>query len=259
MKQRNFFLPILAIVCVLTIFIYSVNAQTNLTTLQNKYRDAVQDAAIVESREIVNTLVPITKENDQLVWNKDKTKVLVITWKSQSSYEKYIKPFTNTSKDESRVIWVTVAPQLQEFCQQHLKNNPRITDENLKMRLRQYLGLDPQWQYDLFVEMWVSPQDLFRPCVDPDISKTECSTDFQKDINPQVLGITPDAKIKDYKAFYQNLYYQSIRSGVQPWTGLGYTYDWGDNATHVGASEFILIPGANYVINKTEPTWKYCQ
>jgi len=57
----------------------------------------------------------------------------------------------------------------------------------------------------------------------------------------------------------QYLYYRSIRPALQPWTGLGYTYDWGNPVNHVGASEFILIPGAAYNIKGAEPTPKYCQ
>jgi hypothetical protein len=218
----------------------------------------VRDAAIVDSSKIVNTLIQVTPENTHLVWNQDKTKVLVATWKRQSSYERFIQPYSKTSKDEDKVIWVTVAPQVQEFCQQYLKNNPNATEDDLKLRLQQYLGLDPDWQYDVFVELWVSPADLFRPCADPEVTDQQCNVDFAA-TPPKVAGMTKDSGIKDYRLFYQNLYFKSIRQALQPWTGLGYTYDWHDPTKPVGASEFILIPGAAYTIKQATPTLKYCQ
>jgi len=43
-----------------------------------------------------------------------------------------------------------------------------------------------------------------------------------------------------------------------PWTGLGYTYDWGNPDSEVGASEFILVPGAAYQVKRAVPTAEYC-
>lgn len=36
-----------------------------------------------------------------------------------------------------------------------------------------------------------------------------------------------------------------------PWTGLGYTYDWADNGTEYGLSEFILKNGAEVTVERT--------
>ncbi len=119
------------------------------------------------------------------------------------------------------------------------------------MRLKQFLGLNYTWQYDVFVELWVSPEDMFRPCVDPEIDDSTCNLKFEGPV-PTVKGI------KDYQEFYKNLYYSDFRSlpGV-PCTGLGYTFDWGNQLTEQGASEFILVPGAAYKINRVVPTMDY--
>ena len=135
--------------------------------LSQRYRRAIQDAALVEEGENVSGLIKITPNNNDLDWNEDQSKILVVTWKSNRSYEERIKPFTRSVKDEKYPIWVTVAPQLQDFCQKYLKANPQVTLEELATRIKQYLGLAPDWEYDVFVEMWVNPEDLFRPCVDP--------------------------------------------------------------------------------------------
>jgi hypothetical protein len=97
----------------------------------------------------------------------------------------------------------------------------------------------------------VNPEDVFRPCVDPSPTDTNCELNFGTTI-PTVKNI------KDYQAFYQNIYYKSFRAapGV-PWTGLGYTYDWGARDER-GASEFILSPSTPYLIEQAVPTMSYC-
>jgi hypothetical protein len=133
-----------------------------------------------------------------------------------------------------------------------LQANPYATQQDLEIRLKQRFGLHPSWQFDGFVELWVSPEDLFRPCVDPNPADTSCNLKFGK-IIPHVKGI------HDYKSFYQDLYFKSFRSapGV-PWTGLGDTYDWFDPEKNQGESEFVITPGSPYVIEQAAYTWQYC-
>nr|ADN13369.1 conserved hypothetical protein [Gloeothece verrucosa PCC 7822] len=233
------------------------------TSLQERYRSAIRDAALVdEEGKDFDNLIQITPDNPFLKssWDETQTRILVVTWKSQRTYDQYIKPFSNSPEEKrNKLTWVTVAPQVKEFCKQYLRNNPNATEADLNLRLKQYLGLDPKWNYDVFVELWVNPKDLFRPCVDPEITDTKCNRKWGDEI-PKVIGATPDASISDYKLFFENLYYISIRPGLQPFTGLGYTYDWSSPNGRVGASEFILIPGAAYTINgQPVPTLKYCQ
>lgn len=222
-------------------------------TIDWRYRDGVRDAAAVKAGENVDSLWSITPNTPKLVWNADKTRLLVVTWKSQSSYDRFLKPQTQTAPSESLVVWVTAAPQVKEFCQNYLRQHPKATIADLNYRLKQYLGLNPTWQYDLFVEMWVSPSDLFRPCVNPSITDRQCALNFDT-TQPTVKNIA------DYPAFYKNLYFQSFRAapGV-PWTGLGYTYDWGNLQHPIGASEFIVVPRATYTIQQAVPTDRYCQ
>ncbi|MBD2019053.1 hypothetical protein H6F43_02480, partial [Leptolyngbya sp. FACHB-36] len=248
---------LLAALCTQGVLLLPGLAHPSNNALQAAYRAAIQDAAFVELEEDVNTLIPITPDNPLLVWNSTKTHVLVVTWKSQSVYERYLKPNTQSSKREDQLLWVTVAPQVQAFCQRYLQQHPQATEADLTLRLKQYLGLNPSWEYDRFVELWVSPHDLFRPCVNPDITQRYCPLNFVG-VPPKVTGHTPGAGIQDYQSFYQTLYFRSIRAALQPWTGLGYTYDWGSPISHVGASEFILVPGATYAVKQATPTLQYC-
>lgn len=226
-------------------------SSANKTRLDRAYQHSLLDAARVLPEEVSYQLNAIHPNNNSLIWNEDKTRLLVTTWKSQDSYEAYLKFETATSTSEDYVVWVTLAPQVQQFC----RNLPEdYQKDKVTLRLKQYLGLNHTWDYDVFVELWVSPDDLFRPCVDPETHDTRCNLDFG-DQMPKVRNIT------DYKAFYQNLYYTSFRHrGGAPWTGLGYTYNWNRSGlSEVGASEYILMPGANYEIKDAVPTLTYCR
>lgn len=229
------------------------DAPASPAAIQDAYRAAVQDAAVTGPDEIFHGLFPVTPANPHLQWSQDKQKVLVATWKSQSAYEQYIKNGKKTSDNEGYVVWVTAIPQVQEFCKNYLKDHPGASQEQVELRLKQYLGLAADWKYDVFIEMWVKPEDLFRPCMDPAIDDSQCELQFDKTKAPTVKGIA------DYPAFYKNLYFGDFRTfpGV-PWTGLGYTYDWGSPLTEVGASEYILSPNSPYEIKQALPTMSYC-
>lgn len=222
------------------------NLQQNTTTAYNR---AVNDAAVAESNEINGRLFAINSANQALQWKDGK--VLVVSWKSKSSYESNYKNQTHTAPQEKYVTWVTAAPQLRAFCREYVQNNPH---GDLNQRLKQYLGLNPDWSYEVFLEMWVDPADVFRPCVDPEVDDASCQLKFAEDEVPTVKNIA------DYPTFYKNLYFNDFRyrPGV-PWTGLGYTYDWGNPADPVGASEYILSPGSPYQIERVVETADYCR
>jgi len=229
------------------------SGRASATRLDDEYARAVRRAAVVEQSQIVTDLQRLDRSNASLVWNTDGSKVLAVTWKSQSSYESNLRDKTQTSDAEAYVVWVTLAPQVQRFCQNYLREHPRATDADVILRLKQYLGLSASWSYDVFLEMWVDPSDVFRPCVDPEPTDSTCNLEFATPA-PMVKGIA------NYPAFYKNLYFGDFRIGPGvPWTGLGYTYDWGNARSREGASEFILSPGARYEIRRVVPTAQYCR
>lgn len=216
------------------------------------YPAAVADAAKPEKDEIHDGLFALNADNDRLV-RDDSGRVLVVAWKSQGEYINFIKPNSATSEEEDYVLWVTLVPQVQEFCRNYAAmQGEDLIRQDLELRLKQYLGLNPEWIYDLFVELWVHPEDLFRPCVDPETDDTVCKLDFSK--KPPQL-----ANIADYPGFYRNLYYKNFRgSAGMAWTGLGYTYDWGNPDSEVGASEYVLVPKAEYEVEQVVPAMEYC-
>lgn len=77
------------------------------------YRQAVKSAMYSEINKIDTNLVPINKQNNNLIWKQinGEDYILVVTWKQNVSYyQKYINSgFYNTG---SYPIWVTTAPEL---------------------------------------------------------------------------------------------------------------------------------------------------
>src|ERR1051326_5104183 len=221
------------------------------SVLDQAYRTAIKDAALRDPRNVSQDLTVIDRSNMNLTWSGDRSQVLVVTWKSRDSFNRYYRDKRTTDRAEKNVTWVTAAPEVQKFCEKFFKLSH---DEHaLELRLKEFLGLDPSWNYDVFVEMWVRPTDLFRPCPDPEITDSKCNLDLS-DKPPLVRHI------KNYNSFFKNLYYERFRSQpMAPWTGLGYTYDWGSQGSKRGASEFIMVPKARYTLRR-EPltTAEYC-
>ena len=216
------------------------------------FKMAGLDASVVSGEEISYELVAITPQNRQLTWDQSNRRVLVVAFKSYSDYESYYKGQSATSSGTEHLTWVSVVPQLRDFCRKFARQSSRSDENDLLLRLKQYLGLSYSGENDTIIEMWVSPSDLFRPCVDPEVDDSHCELTFDGE-NPKVK------RIPDYRDFYENLYYSSFRRSPQtPWTGLGYTYDWGSFTNHVGASEFIIVPAGKFEIVSVAPAGEYC-
>ncbi|WP_009631349.1 hypothetical protein [Synechocystis sp. PCC 7509] len=148
----------------------------------------------------------------------------------------------------SNYVWVTAVPQVQEFC--HSCKGLAVDIPGyimLPLRLQQYLGLRLENVKTHFVEMWVKEDDLFRPCVDEEIHDFSCS-------------VLPTNTLKNYPGLID----RSNRDRSYPWTGLGYTYDWGNSQKpHIGASEFVIKKTnqkkqVEVEIDSITPTEKYC-
>lgn len=226
--------------------------------IQQDFLDAVRDAAIAEPDEVSDDLTAITADNTDLIWNGEPgtSDVLVATWTSWDGYDTMAgKPMTLT-----REIWVTVAPQVQTFCRDYHSTYSVQTSQgspddhvDLTLRLEQLLGLPPDNGKTKFVEMWVGPDDLFRPSPDPEITDSEAELDFPTSSAP--AGDDEAA----YRTWFNDLKSQSYGEGGYPWTRLGYTYDWGNPDTEVGLSEFVVETGSQVEISTVTATEAYCR
>lgn len=219
------------------------------------YTKGLKEAQNPVPASVHSGLWTVSPDNKNLVWKTidGKPYVLTVTWKADTTY------YTRNRNDNGGAtfytyntgnypIWVTLAPQMKNL---HLGG---LNDKKLNNRLRQLLGLPPVANYAYFLEIWVSPDDLFRPCFDPAVS-------------PNVCEFTPskaDAARGDYMCWLYQYIYDSYSDPDMmkryPFTHLGYTYDWSPkNKSHVGLSEFVIGKNKDIYIRKVYTTRGYIQ
>ncbi|MCP4590770.1 MAG: hypothetical protein GY842_08495, partial [bacterium] len=212
------------------------------------YAAAVADASDPQPGEIFDDLIAIPGRH-KLRWLEidGESYVLMVTWTSDRTVGYYKNDEQGFYDTGSHEIWVTAVPEVRERC-----SDPEFGKADLDLRLRQLLGLPPCYPQTQFVEFWVRPRDLFRPCADNEISDTSC-------------GLTlPEDATTEFRRWFNNIranHYTSCDcDGKQgyPWTQLGYTYDWGNPDTEVGVSEFIIRTNSRIRIKDISPTKTYC-
>ncbi|QRK10427.1 hypothetical protein JQX13_10225 [Archangium violaceum] len=207
---------------------------------QETYDEAVLDAAEPTQEDVIDGLWAITPSNPRLSWNEERSAVRMVAWTTWTGYEQG----DNTLSQE---IWVTAVPQLQELCRTLPDDAARIA------RINQFLGLPPATEHDngrFFVEMWVRPGDMFRPCPDAEIDDTTCGLSFPEGVSAEHESWIANTYASRY-GFWQTTRY--------PWTGLGYTYDWCSQDTkHVGASEFVVRSGSVVDVTALIDRDSYC-
>jgi len=176
---------------------------------------------IAKPAEVCSNLTAIVESNTGLVWqgSAGNKSVLVATLtKYASSY-----PVDQTICNSWGEIWVTVVPEIQTFFQTNVG-----AEVNLTLRALQVLGLPPTSSNTYFVELWVSPDQLFRPTPDNEINDTTAQLEF------------PASATTEYKEWFNGNIIYSYYPVRYPWTRLGYTYDWGNPSSPFGLSEFVL-------------------
>jgi hypothetical protein len=208
------------------------------------YQEAILKAMSPNPDKAYANLVSINPQNQNLIWKniKNEDYILVVTWKSDTINYKTDKNtgFYNTGE---RLNWVTTAPEL-------LQRMKKEKAEDVELRLKQLLGLPPVSVYNYFVEFWVKPKDLFRPCPDREITDNRCDLCFPNNNDSLYISWINDLRIKSY--------YQCELYNKYPWTQLGYTFDWNpENKSHIGLSEFVIERNKNVIINRIYTTKDY--
>lgn len=214
-------------------------------SLEAAYARAVADAAVADASEISRDLIAVTEDNTDLRWRgtAGDCEVLVVTWTSWTGYDASVGIDMTASRD----IWVTAVPELTDFCRGN-----RVRGSAATLRMEQLLGLPPDTGKDRFVEMWVDPDDLFRPSPDPEVTDHEAELTFPG--SPSFITVSPD-----HVAWFESQRATSYGEGGYPWTRLGYTYDWADPRDEVGLSEFVVRTGATVEPASVTPTLAYCE
>ncbi|MBS9384867.1 MAG: hypothetical protein HEQ24_11800 [Dolichospermum sp. BR01] len=224
--------------------------------LTKKLAESIEDAKQPLADEVVNNLLALSPNNPQVKWreNNGKIEYLMSTWKYTSS------PSSDWPIGTKKLLpyqtWFTAVPQVKEFCQKYQAIDSNIPDNvELSLRLQQYLGLilNKYSTKTHFVEMWVKAEDLTRPCIDAEINDASC--------NLLPLPVPDSSPV--VKAIYTNSY-TNAKKEYYPWSGLGYTYDWGNSQKpHQGPSEFIINPTPEKPVEvevaSVTPTQEYCR
>jgi len=218
-------------------------------TLVERFDMAVNRTRNSSNADVRRDLFALKAGTPGLLWqpNADASdgKVLVALWTGYRGYSSHKDRGCRLGK----AVWVTPVPQVQQACRDFgLRGKP------LASRLTQYLGMRPSGDEAVrsVVEVWVSPASVFRPCPDPDVEDRECNLGMPKLSEPPS---PPElAHASWFIREYNNRYFESL----YPWTRLGYTYDWGPSADHVGASEYVIRQGAPIWVASVTDTQAYC-
>lgn len=183
------------------------------------YHNAIIDASVAEEDELL-PLKAIDTTADS---------VLVCTWNKYP--ETYVTGTDITISYGD--VWVFTEEEIYAWGQQNGMT------EDMALRMQQLIGLPPQDGNTHFSVLRVKPEDLYRPARDSEIDDTESQLIF------------PENTTEEHKAWFEGNAQYSYNPHRYPWTGLGYTYDWADNGTEYGLSEFILKNGAQVHVEKT--------
>lgn len=230
-----------------------------------RYDEAVKAAQYPAQDRISRSLVPILHTNPDLRWEDGR--VLMVTWTRRFHYDgKVGHPYQVPAGVD---LWVTAVPYLQRACRGwNLAAGP------LSLRLSQALGLPPppaEGGDDSFVQMWVDPRTLFRPCPDPEITDRECQVSLDGEPADRTGGCpwTKDqlsgsfVQVSDDHLSWMCKNWKTSYTGdpktSYPWTGLGYTFDWKDLRHPQGQSEFVLPPGTTVWIESISTSAEYCR
>ncbi|MBW4591902.1 MAG: hypothetical protein KME46_02990 [Brasilonema angustatum HA4187-MV1] len=205
------------------------NKLESYKTLKKKLDEAIQDAKRPTQDKVVNNLWRLSISNSKIKMRikNGKTEFLMVSWKYIKNPNEDWKPGLKQIENQT---WLTASTQVKDFCHTCKGLGMNISgDIMLSLRLQQYLGLilNRNSNKTHFVEMWVKAEDLSRPCLNSKINNSSC----------QVFAVPPI-----HNPVLQKIYKNSFEGEEHyPWTGLGYTYDWGNpQKPHVGASEFII-------------------
>lgn len=210
-------------------------------TMMQLYEQAVTDAMVAVSAEVIDTLWAITPNNSNLQWKTihGQQYVEVATFmRYPGSY-----PAGDSISNTWGESWVFVPTQMKR------RLAPGFTaGSDTIMRICQLLGLPPanDRSNTHISVMWVKPEQLVRPAGNPAINTATAGA---------MLATNASA---NYATWFDNniiySYYRPLTSATDyyyPWTRLGYTYDWAPDAKEVGMSEYVLQTGSGIWVEQT--------
>lgn len=195
------------------------------------YHQAIADAVVADSDELL-PLVEITPDSDMVTWNDAGDKVLMLTLHNYpDSY-----PAGSDITTQWGYVWTFTD---KEFAELFKEESADVTDWDF--RIKQILGMPEDNPNSYITAMWVSPDDLIRPAYVTDITK-QMTNSFDEE--------QPESE--EYVSWFNSNAVYSYCGETYPWTRLGYTYDWADNSTEYGLSEFLVENGSTVTVEYTK-------
>lgn len=199
-------------------------------TQEELYSDAVRDAAFADEDEIL-PLVSLTESDPMTTWQDGK--VLLLTWHNYpDSY-----PDGETVTIQWGPVWT--------FTDKEIASHGKEFADDPEMRLKQLIAFAPDSEHSTVTGFWVDPQNVKRPAYQTDPTVGNMTNDFGESVD------------EEFKAWFDDNILWSYYYGNFPWTRLGYTYDWADNGTEYGMTEFIVESGAEVKVEFTETTEEF--
>jgi len=217
---------------------------TDLNVMAAMYSNAMVNASNVVAGKIRCDLTPITTDNTNLIWRTNPTngvrEVLVASYMSAYAATHFYHVGQNsTLTNVGAEAWVTLVPELKNFCRNY-------AGTNIYLRLKQLMGLPATGIYglhDTIVEfMWIR-----NTCCGPRATrksptrKPKYRSAPTPSMPPWSAPITPPGSKAQLKAVI-TVWTNGVWN-AWPWTQLGYTYDWSKTGNNVmGVSEYV-VPG----------------
>jgi hypothetical protein len=202
-------------------------------------------------------LLALDRQNQALTWDES-GRLLVTTWTRAKYFTapEYQPGYEFPLYGET---WFSTGTQVQDVC-----TKSGLRGDALVLRLEQLLGLPPGMGFDVFMQVWIDPNAMFRPCAQPSVTTASCpvAAPLSSNAPDQVAwscAAPPDAHSQWLCNSWVSRYGDSDPSKRFPWTALGYTYDWSpDNETGEGPSEFVAPAKTPVIFERLVTTEEFC-
>ena len=199
-------------------------------TDEELYSDAVKDAAFADEDEIL-PLVSLIESDPMTTWKDGK--VLLLTWHNYPD-----------SYPEGETVTIQWGP-VWTFTDKEIASHGKELGDDPETRLKQLIAFAPDSEHSTVTGFWVDPQNVKRPAYQTDPTVGNMTNNFGESVD------------EEFKEWFDDNILWSYYYGNFPWTRLGYTYDWADNGTEYGMTEFIVESGAEVKVEFTETTEEF--
>ncbi len=197
------------------------------------YRQSIDYLMLKRTGEVYQDLSPLDSRDQRLRWKDGKVLMYCLT-PYASSY-----PLGESVRTSWGEIWLVPEYQMLDFAQK-----TGLTGAALQGRLEKYLGLPLSSKKKSLVGLWVDPQQLFRPTKEADLTGLAAAS-----------GLPAKEKSEHYGWFVNNIATSYFGASEFPWTRLGYTFDWGNPSSTVGANEYVLKANSDVLVEKVIPLY----